>query len=136
MEQPDTDTTRFREIHFNPMHPDPSQAQSAILLLSDIHGITHLDLVNSLKLRIGYNLKHINLRHIEQALIDVGFHLDNSILVKIKRALHYYTEDVQCENMGYPTKDSNSTKQVFINRYQRLKHGCRDERPDHWRRYL
>ncbi len=136
MEQTETDTTRFREIHFTPLHPEPAQAQSAMLLLSDVPGITHLELISEQKLSIGYDLKQISLRMIEQALTDVGFHLDNNLLLKIKRALHYYTEDVQRENLGCPAQDSNSTQQVFISRYQRLKHGCRDQRPDHWRRYL
>jgi len=136
MEQTETDTTRFREIHFTTMHPEPAQAQSAMLLLSDVKGITHLELLSEQKLSIGYDLKHISLRIIEQALVDVGFHLDNNLLLKIKRALHNYSEDVQRENMGYPAQCCNSTQQVFINRYQRLKHGCRDQRPDHWRRYL
>lgn len=136
MEQTETDTKRFREIHFMPLHPEPAQAQSAMLLLSDVKGIDHLELVATTKLSIGYDLKHISLSIIEQALIDVGFHLDNTLLIKIKRALYYYTEDVSRENMGYSTKGSNSTQQIFINRYQRLKHGCRDQRPDHWRRYL
>jgi len=136
MEQIETDTIRFRTIHFTPLHPEPAQAQNAMLLLSDVKGITHLELINAQKLSIGYDLKYISLRIIEQALVDVGFHLDNNLLLKIKRALHNYTEDVKRENMGYPAQDSNSTQQVFINRYQRLKHGCRDQRPDHWRRYL
>jgi hypothetical protein len=27
-------------------------------------------------------------------------------------------------------------KQVFIKQYLKRSHGCRDERPEHWRNYL
>jgi len=25
---------------------------------------------------------------------------------------------------------------MYINRYERASHGCRDQRPPHWRKYL
>jgi len=38
---------------------------------------------------------------IDEALIELGFHLDNSLLNKLLRALHYYSEEAQCANLGY-----------------------------------
>ena len=68
-------------------------------------------------------------------LQEVGFHLDNSVISKLKRALFYYAEDTQLANMGYDHAESKSTLEIFINRYNQLPHGCRDERPMHYRRY-
>lgn len=129
------DMTKHREINFCSLHP-PEQAQHAILVLSDIQGVENLRLGNRYQLHISYDIRHISLQIIEDALQEIGFHLDNSLLFKLKRALHYYTEDVQRHNLGVGEKGSQNTRQIFINRYQRLRHGCRDDRPDHWRKYL
>lgn len=131
-----SDSIRHRELAFAPLHPDAHQARSALLLLSDIEGIEHLELMDELHLRVSYHIETVSLRMIEQALIEVGFHLDNSLLTKLKRALYYYSEDVQRDNLGCGRGEHNCIQKVFVNRYQNLPHGCRDDRPEHWRRYL
>lgn len=130
------DTVKHREISFNPLHPDPGQAQSAMLLLSDVAGVINLRLLDDTRLQVSYDIRQISLQIIEGALAEVGFHLDNSLLVKLKRALYHYTEEVQRENIGCPKGESNCTQKVFVNRYQQRPHGCRDERPEYWRKYL
>jgi len=136
MAETPTETIRHRELIFCPLHPDPHQARSAMLLLSDVPGVLHLELITSHRLRVGYDIRSLCLRVIEEALIEVGFHLDNSLLVKLKRALCYYTEEVQLQNLGCGRGESNCTQKIFISHYLQRPHGCRDERPEHWRRYL
>lgn len=136
MSDHDSDSIRHRELSFAPLHADPHQARSALLLLSDIRGIVHLELIDSHRLQVGYHLEHLSLRLIEEALAEVGFHLDNTLLTKLKRALYYYSEEVQRENLDCGRGEHNCIQKVFINRYQNRPHGCRDERPEHWRRYL
>lgn len=125
-----------RDIHFSNLHSDSAQAQTAMFLLSDVVGIQDMVLINDLCLHISYDIRHISLELIEAVLQEVGFHLDNSLLVKLKRALYYYSESVQRDNLGCVEPDNNSTQKVFISKYQQRKHGCRDERPPHWRKYL
>jgi hypothetical protein len=125
---------KHRELAFCSLHIGPEQARSAMLFLSDVHGIIHLDMIDAHRLSVSYDIRHLTLKLIEDALIELGFHLDNSLLFKLKRALYYYTEEVQSENMGCP--GGPCTRNIFINRYSRLQHGCRDDRPDHWRKYL
>ena len=136
MHQGEHHLVKHREIYFCSLHPDSNQAQSAMLALGNVRGILHLHLAGPHCLRVSYHIQHVTLRLLEQALADLGFHLDNSLLVKLKRALYYYTEEVQRENLGCAKGSTNCTQKIFINRYQRRKHGCRDGRPDHWRRYL
>jgi len=126
---------KHRELSFCPLHPDPHQARTVMLLLSDVPGIVHLELLGSHRLRVGYDIRALNLRVIEEVLIEIGFHLDNSLLVKVKRALYHYTEEVQLQNLGCERGESNCTQKIFVNWYQQRRHGCRDERPEHWRRY-
>jgi hypothetical protein len=124
-----------RELCFSPLHPDPDQAQSALLLLSGVSGIHAVTKKSRYSLEILYDLRLITLHIIDEALVELGFHLDNSLLAKLRRALFYYIEETQRANMGYH-QDINSTQEVFVNRYQQLPHGCRDDRPTHWREYL
>ena len=135
MERESSELLKHREIHFCRLHPDEQQAQSASLMLSDVEGIHLLRPHNAYLLQVSYDITLLNLNLIEDVLIDLGYHLDNSLLVKLKRALYYYTEEVERANLGID-ECGCADRQVFINRYSKLRHGCRDERPEHWRNYL
>lgn len=124
-----------REIAFCPLHPDSNQAKSASLLLVNAVGIHHVRPLSSHIVHVTYNIEHITLKLIEGALSELGFHLDNSLFAKMKRALFYYSEETQLVNLGYDHAESKSTTEIFINRYDQLPHGCRDKRPSHYRHY-
>lgn len=126
---------KHRELHFSPLHPDPEQARSAMLLLSDLAGVESIHQLDAQRLSISYRVNLVTLQMIEEALLEVGFHLDNALMVKLKRALVYYTEDAQRSNLGCDKGNNNCTRKVFIRRYSSQEHGCRDERPSHWRIY-
>ncbi|VAW57809.1 hypothetical protein MNBD_GAMMA07-1893 [hydrothermal vent metagenome] len=124
-----------REIRFCHLHPEKNQACSALLLLSDAIGIIDITLVDELCLYITYDLRQLTLNSIETTLIKQGYHLDGQLLYRMKRALYSYSEDAQLANLGQPISTDKST-QVSINRYATNHHGCRDKRPEHWRKYL
>ena len=135
MTKPDLDIVKHREVRFQEPHSDPQQARSAVFLLEDADGILELEAVGPLVLRLSYDVRFITLEDIETALESVGFHLDNGLLSKVRRALWYYADETHRENMGC-RGNPNCTARIFVNRYQQTDHGCRDERPAHWRRYL
>ena len=124
-----------REIFFNPLHLDEKQATTASEMLIDLEGVILAEAISDTHLIVRYDLQYFTLDDIEDLLSTVGFHLDNNLLIKLKRALYRYTEETERANMGCPPGQSNCTREVFINRYQKLPHGCRDNRPDHWRNY-
>jgi hypothetical protein len=126
---------KHREIAFCPLHPDRNQAESASFLLVNINGIYNVRPFDQHLLQVTYNIKYITLNIIEDSLIKMGFHLDNSLFAKLKRALFYYSEETQLANLGHDHADSKSTTEIFINRYDQLLHGCRDKRPPHYRHY-
>lgn len=132
----DDDLHKHRLIYFSDMHADADQAAKAMLLLSDVDGVLHLNHISSLCLSIEYNIRSLNLRVIEEALCNVGFHLDNHLIHKLTRALYYYCEETQQANLGYTQNCKDFTKRIFMNEYSHHDHGCRDERPEHWREYL
>ena len=126
---------KHREIAFCPLHPDSNQAKSASFLLINVNGIYAAQPLNQHILQVTYNIRYITLKVIEDALTELGFHLDNSLFAKLKRALFYYSEDTQLANLGHDHADSKSTTEIFINRYDQLLHGCRDKRPTYYRHY-
>lgn len=136
MNSRETGLIKQREVAFCMLHPDPRQAHTAGAVLEGLDGILSLDIPDPSLLKVRYDLLRLSLNEIETLLSDRGFHLDNSLLSKLRRALYHYTEDTERQNLGCPQGDSNCTTKVFISSYQRREHGCRDERPNHWRRYL
>lgn len=125
---------KHREIRFQPLHPDPKQAHTATLLLDDVDGIIQTQPVRPHILHVTYDVTAITLAIIEGSLSEVGFHLENTLMSKLRRALYYYTEETQRANLGLENPSSDSTR-IFVDRYQRAPHGCRDQRPHHWRKY-
>jgi hypothetical protein len=125
-----------REIVFCPLHPDPNQAHSASLLLLGLDGIQHVEAINELRLLVRYDVRHLTLAVLEDALTEIGFHLDGSLFIKLLRALYHYTEETERANLGCAECREKTTRDVFIRQYKNREHGCRDQRPRHWRNYL
>lgn len=125
---------KHREIQFDAMHPDPNQAQSAMLLLADLQGIESSSVQSPHQLLVSYDVSLITLDEILAELSDKGFHLYNSLLFKLKQALYSYTEQTERANLAMNQK--TSSRKMHIKQYQRRPHGCRDQRPHHWRNYL
>lgn len=131
-----TNFIKQRDVMFSPLHDDESQSSTAAQMLIDLDGIVLAEAISSTHLIINYDLRFFTLVDIEELLSTVGFHLDNNLLIKIKRALYRYTEETERANLGCIEGQSNCTREAYINRYQQLPHGCRDKRPLHWRNYL
>ncbi len=129
------DLIKRREIRFCHLHPDPDQARSVLLLLSDAEGITDIQFIDELCLSVSYDVRILTLQAIEDILMRLGYHLDNRLLIRMKRALYAYSEETQRDNLGCSTEADNHTT-VFVKRYSSNHHGCRDKRPEHWRKYL
>ncbi|HFQ14198.1 MAG TPA: hypothetical protein ENK40_05325 [Gammaproteobacteria bacterium] len=125
-----------REIFFSELHDDPNQADSARRMLEGLPGILDLQVVHPRQLNIQYDIHYHCLAEIEEALTEVGFRLDNNLLLRLKRALYRYTEATERANLGCPSCQDRHTRDIFIDHYQKQRHGCRDRRPDYWRDYL
>lgn len=125
---------KHREIEFDHMHPDPDQAQSAMLRLSDVEGVVQSTPLSPTRILVSYDVGQITLEEILTELTENGFHIYNSLLFKLKQALYNYTEQTERANMTMNQKVSS--RKMHIKQYQRRPHGCRDQRPHHWRNYL
>ncbi len=131
-----SDTIKHRHIGFRGPHHDSNQAQTATLVLSGVEGILQVQPLHAELIHVSYDVRYITLQIIDDLLAELGFHLDNNLLMKLRRALYYYSEETQQEALGCKRGRGNCTQAVFINRYRQIEHGCRDVRPDHWRQYL
>lgn len=131
----DSELIKQREILFSPLfHPDTDQTEQAAQLLTDISLIRQARRTGDYAIQVTYSIADITLKIIEETLMELGFHLETALLVKLKRALYYYMEETQCINLGFKHL-SKDTSQLFINEFQRHQHGCRDVRPKHLRNY-
>jgi hypothetical protein len=135
MDISESDRIKHRQINFRDLHPDRNDALTAAQFLAQVDGVLSAEPETPILLSLSYDLTRTCLQELEQALDELGLHLDNGLLFRIRRGLYYYTEDTFRENFGFK-RDSNCTKRVFAKRYETLEHGCRDQRPEHWRRYL
>ncbi|MFZ0791753.1 MAG: hypothetical protein WAM94_19235 [Chromatiaceae bacterium] len=136
MEISDAERIKHREIAFRELHPNANQAHTAAGFLAGVDGVLASEPASPTLLRVRYDVLAVTLKEIEDALRDLGLHLDNRLMLRLKRALYYYTEETLRANCGCPDGPSNCTRKVFATRYQHMEHGCRDQRPEHWRRYL
>jgi len=135
---PDADNfIKQREIGFRGPHPDSDQGGSAELMLNDAHGVLEAKKVSNRAVMVRYDLRLVHFAAIEKALQETGFHLDNNLMYKLRRAMITYSEDIQLEDLGISgiSCSQNCAQQVFIEHYRKRQHGCRDQRPQHWREY-
>lgn len=126
------DLEKSREIVFHSL--PTGQAQRAVILLQGLEGLSIGIGADGNCLLVRYHVCEYTLEGLETALTSQGFHLDNSLLVKLKRALAYFCESVQRKNVEANEPDIKSQR-AFMKVYDRHLHGDRDETPEEWRDY-
>lgn len=136
MQVRNSELLKIRDVMFLVPNEDPQQAHTATRLLEGMEGIVSVEPQSNILMKVRYDITLITLRSIEEILSAVGFHLANNLICKLKRALYYYTEDTQRTNLGLDGNAPPKDVKVYVKRYEQLRHGCRDDRPEHWRNYL
>lgn len=126
------DLEKEREIVFHAL--PVGQVDRALSLLEGLEGVWAESGALPNQLRVRYHVCEYTLESLEVALSSQGFHLDNSLLSKLKRALAYFCESVQRRNLAANEPDAKS-QQAFVKVYERHLHGDSDETPEEWREY-
>lgn len=111
------------------------QAVQAARYLGRIPGVIAQAHPAQHSISVTYQITEHTLLDLEACLTAAGFHLDNSIMQKIKRALAHYCEDVQRDNMDIPEHNIKS-RDVYVKVWENHPHGDHDETPEELRRYL
>ena len=85
---------------------------------------------------VAYDLRQHRLQEIEGDLEDRGYHLDNTLLSKMRRALIYYVEETQLHNLEAPKRLlKRSQSEAYTHAWERHPHGDHDDTPPEWRDY-
>ena len=123
-----------RTIRLGGADANPDRVRSAARLLRDVKGVSEVRIISRNRMVVRYNVRQITLQIIEALLSEFGYQLETGLVCRCLRAVVYYLEDIECSE---PVHDqAECTRDVFITRYLRRPHGCRDQRPDYLRRYL
>jgi hypothetical protein len=126
------DLEKTREIVFHSL--PVGQVERARVLLQGLEGLEVMIGADANTLLVRYHVCEYTLEGLETALSSQGFHLDNNLLCKLKRALAYFCEGVQRSNVEANEPDLKS-QQAFMKVYERRLHGDSDETPEEWRDY-
>jgi len=128
------DLLKHREIFFAKFPPD--QVPAAAGDLEQIEELAVQAITEKLAVGVEYELTSHTLQEIEGHLEDRGYHLDNTLLNKLVRALIHYVEETQLHNLDAPDKRiKRSQQEGYVHAWEQEAHGDHDETPPEWREY-
>jgi len=129
-----TDLKKKREIQFSKF--PPGQVPEAADDLQRLDAVAIQPKYDKRSLGVSYDLKDHTLRELDEHLVDKGYHLDNTLMSKLTRALIYYVEDTQLHNLGAPEKRlKRSASEAYVQAWAQHPHGDHDDTPLEWREY-
>ena len=130
----DADLKKKREILFAKF--PPGQVPEAADDLSHVDEVAVEPKFEKRAIGVAYDLSRHTLRELDEHLIDRGYHLDNTLMSKLTRALVYYVEDTQLHNLGAPEKRlKRSEQEAYVKAWEQHPHGDHDDTPLEWREY-
>jgi hypothetical protein len=130
---PCNDIIKEREIRFTYSLTEADQAEKAVRLLAGITGIELVMPVRINILRVRYDIREITMHALESALVDVGFTLQTSLTMHLKREVIAYCEGALRSSLGIETDSPQSS--LTLTKSAPHRHNL-DPRPDHWRNYI
>ncbi|MBN9421133.1 MAG: hypothetical protein BGO63_10900 [Candidatus Accumulibacter sp. 66-26] len=123
-----------RNIQFSKF--PPGQVPEASDYLARIERVEAEALVEKRAVGVAYDLREHSLQELEGTLEDKGYHLDNTLMSKMMRALIYYVEETQLHNLEAPLKPlKRSQSEAYTHAWERHPHGDHDDTPPEWREY-
>jgi len=129
-----TDLKKNREILFSKF--PPGQVPEAAGDLQALEALAVEPRFEKRSLGVHYDLQQHTLRELDDHLIDKGYHLDNTLMSKLTRALIYYVEETQLHNIGAPEKRlKRSAQEAYVQAWEHRPHGDHDDTPPEWREY-
>lgn len=128
------DLKKKREILFSKF--PPGQVPEAADDLQHMESVEVDPQFEKRSVGVSYELTDHTLRELDEHLVEKGFHLDNTLMTKLTRALIYYVEETQLHNIGAPEKRlKRSAQEAYVQAWEHHPHGDHDETPPEWREY-
>lgn len=129
-----TDLKKHREILFSKF--PPGQVPEAADDLKHLEEVEVALKVEKRAVAVDYELQQHTLQELEAHLEDKGYHLDNTLMSKLTRALIHYVEDTQLHNLGAPElRLKRSSQEAYVKAWEQRPHGDHDDTPPEWRDY-
>lgn len=122
-----------RELRFAGL--PPGQAAKALRLLSGLEGLEVGEGPHKNGLTVRYEVTEYTLQGLENALVVQGFHLSNTLMCKLMRALVYYCEETQLRNLRSPQRLIKKSNEVYVRAWDHHLHGDHDDTPPDLREY-
>ena len=130
---PGTDLKKKREILFSKFPPGQvPEAADALQRMEDLEVRAKYE---ERALGVSYDLQQHTLRELEEHLVDKGYHLDNTLMSKLTRALIHYVEETQLHNLDAPEYKLKRSDEAYVHAWEQHPHGDHDETPPEWRDY-
>ena len=128
------DLKKNREILFAKFPPGQvPEAADDLRRLEEVEVETHSE---KRAVGVAYELTEHTLEELECHLEDKGYHLDNTLMSKLTRALIHYVEDTQLHTLGAPERRiKRSSQEAYVKAWDHHPHGDHDETPPEWREY-
>ncbi len=132
---------KHRDISFCSLREDTNLSHSAVFIINDLSGVLMSHALNNRSVHIAYDLNYITFEEINAVLVNEGYHLDNSLLAKMKRSIAFYCEEAFRENSRREwaldeVHEQRKSELVYLRARKKSACECRDQRPEHWRKYL
>jgi len=105
------------------------QAEKAMLLLQSLPNLRVRPGLQARTLHLSYELAHYQFRMIENHLLELGFHLDDSLVARMLRSLTRFREETQMRNAAMPQRLIKQSNQVYVKAYEHHPHGDHDDTP-------
>ena len=128
------DLKKKREILFSKF--PPGQVPEAADDLQHLEAVEVDPKYEKRSVGVSYELTDHTLRELDEHLVEKGFHLDNTLMTKLTRALIYYVEETQLHNIDAPERRlKRSSQEAYGKAWEHHPHGDHDETPPEWREY-
>jgi hypothetical protein len=113
----------------------PGQEPEAADLLKRHDNLSADTKLEKRAVEVRYDLRDHTFQELEHQLVDNGYHLDNTLMSKLMRALVYYVEDTQLHNLGANPRPIKQTSTAYLHAWEKHPHGDHDDTPPEWREY-
>lgn len=91
--------------------------------------------VSNRRLEVIYELPQTNAAAIVDLIESAGLSVVPNWRQRIGLWLRYYQEAIFLENLNDETGWDSCVREIYVSRYRHRRHGRRDDRPRHWRKY-
>ncbi len=125
--------TMIRNIQLS-IDGDPDQCESAQAQLLKLSGCDAVS-VSKGNLDIRYELPLTTAATIVDFIDASGPGIVLNWRQRASLWLRYYQEAIFIENMNDETGWDSCVREIYVSRYRHRRHGRRDDRPRHWRKY-